>query len=75
MRVELVVDEVVLHGIDPRDRYRIGDAIRRELEVRLAKDSVADRIARDTQSREQIVTNVVAASVRSAVARPAVRKG
>jgi hypothetical protein len=74
-RLELVVDEVVLHGIDPRDRHRVGDAIERELRARIARESVVERIARDVHSREQVVTNVVSASVRSAVAHPAVRKG
>ena len=74
-RLELVVDEVLLHDIDPRDRHRVGDAIERELRARIARESVVERIARDVHSREQVVTNVVSASVRSAVAHPAVRKG
>ena len=75
MRLELVVDEVVLHGIDPRDRHRVGDAIERELRARIARESVVDRIARDVHSREHVVTSVVSASIRSAIAGPAVRKG
>ena len=75
MRFEFVVDEVVLHGIDPRDRHRVGDAIDRELRARLARESVVRGIARDAGTREQSVTNVVKESVRAAVARPAVRKG
>jgi hypothetical protein len=75
MRVELVVDELVLHGIDPRDRHRVGDAIERELRARIARESVAARIAKDVDARETIVKSVVSASVQSAVAHPAVRKG
>jgi hypothetical protein len=75
MRIEFVVDEVVLHGIDPRDRHRVGDAIERELTARIARESVVDRITRDAHSREHVVKSVVSASVRSAVTHPAVRKG
>ena len=75
MRVELVVDELVLHGVDPRDRHRIGDAIERELKARMVRGSVVERIEKDAPSREAVVSSVVSASVQSAVGRPAVRKG
>jgi len=32
--IELHIEELVLHGFEPHDRYRIGDAVEREL-VRL----------------------------------------
>jgi len=35
MKIELVIDELVLHGFDPRQRHAIGDAVSREL-TRLA---------------------------------------
>lgn len=35
MTIELVIDELVLHGFDPRQRHAIGDAVVREL-TRLA---------------------------------------
>jgi len=35
MKIELVIDEVVLHGFDPRQRHAIGDAVATEL-TRLA---------------------------------------
>jgi len=35
MKIELVIDELVLHGFDPRQRHAIGDAVTREL-TRLA---------------------------------------
>ena len=31
MRIEFVIDELVLDGFDPRDRHRIADALEREL--------------------------------------------
>lgn len=31
MRVEIVIEELVLNGVDARDRHRIADALRREL--------------------------------------------
>jgi hypothetical protein len=36
MTIELVIDELVLHGFDPRQRHAIGDAVAREL-TRLAR--------------------------------------
>ena len=27
MKIELVIDELVLHGFDPRQRHAIGDAV------------------------------------------------
>lgn len=36
MKIELVIDEVVLHGFDPRQRHAIGDAVALEL-TRLAR--------------------------------------
>jgi hypothetical protein len=35
MRVEIVIDELVLVGFDARDRHRIADAIERELSERV----------------------------------------
>ncbi len=36
MKIELVIDELVLHGFDPRQRHAIGDAVAAEL-TRLAQ--------------------------------------
>jgi rRNA-processing protein FCF1 len=36
MKIELVIDELVLHGFDRRQRHAIGDAVAREL-TRLAR--------------------------------------
>ena len=75
MRFEFVVEEVVLHGVDARDRHRVGDAIERELTARVARASVVERIVRDPSSRERTLANVVTESVRAAIAPPGVRKG
>lgn len=40
MRIELVIDELVLHGLDPRHRHAIGDAVQRELARQLATQAV-----------------------------------
>jgi hypothetical protein len=34
MRVEFIIDELVLHGFDARDRHHIADAIEAELAAR-----------------------------------------
>ena len=41
MTIELVIDELVLHGFDPRQRHAIGDAVAREL-TRLARAHARD---------------------------------
>ena len=45
MRVEIVIDDLVLVGFDARDRYRIADAIERELSERVTPAD-AMRLAR-----------------------------
>lgn len=74
MRVEFVIDEIVLHGVDPRDRHRIGDAIERHLQAQLSRESAVQRIANDARGREQAVTGMVAHSVRSVVSSTAARR-
>jgi hypothetical protein len=37
MNVELHIEELVLHGFAPGDRYRIGEAVERELQRLLAE--------------------------------------
>jgi hypothetical protein len=75
MRIDVVVDEVVLHDVDPRDRHRVRDAIEHQMRTRLAHASVADRIRRNAKGREQIISGVVSESVRAAIAAPALRRG
>ena len=41
MRIELVIDELVLHGFDPRQRHAIGDAVEARLR-QLAADHVRE---------------------------------
>ena len=73
MRVEFVIDEIVLHGVDPRDRHRIRDAIERHLQAQLSRESVVGRIANDALNREHAVAGMVTQSVRSAVSTAARR--
>jgi hypothetical protein len=44
-RVELRIDELVLHGVDPADRHRIGDAVERELTRLLARRPLSPTLA------------------------------
>jgi len=37
MKVELHIEELILHGFAPEDRYRIGEAVERELANLLAE--------------------------------------
>jgi hypothetical protein len=41
MNVELHIEELVLHGFAPGDRYRIGEAVERELQRLLAEQGAA----------------------------------
>jgi hypothetical protein len=40
MRIEVVIDELVLIGIDARDRHRTADAIAHELSARVSREDV-----------------------------------
>jgi hypothetical protein len=65
-RIIVEIDELVLHGFDPRDRSHIGDAVRTEMATLLAGTAIADiprrpvdrldagQFRRDGQSAEQI---------------------
>jgi hypothetical protein len=46
MRIEFVIDELVLDGFDPRDRHRIGDAIESRLAALVSPGDVGDLVAR-----------------------------
>ena len=39
-RIELHIEELVLHGFAPADRYRIGDTVQRELTRLLAEQGM-----------------------------------
>jgi hypothetical protein len=45
-RVELHIEELVLYGLAPGDRHRIGQAVRRELTRLFAERGVPPRLAR-----------------------------
>jgi len=76
MRIEFEIDELVLDGFDPRDRYRIEDSIAVELATpvmelavrRLASVGTSIPAARTpdvgpAMSHRRRVSNVVAASI------------
>ncbi|HET7502147.1 MAG TPA: hypothetical protein VFK02_14115 [Kofleriaceae bacterium] len=44
MNLELHIEELVLHGFSPADRHRIADAVRAELERRLAGPGTAEQL-------------------------------
>ena len=46
MNVELHIEELVLHGFAPGDRYRIGDAVERELSLLFAEQGTPPSLAR-----------------------------
>jgi hypothetical protein len=44
--IELHIEELVLHGFSPGDRYRIGEAVEQELTRLLADRGVSQSLAR-----------------------------
>jgi hypothetical protein len=46
MNVELHIEELVLHGFVPGDRYRIGDAVERELSRLFAEQGTPPSLVR-----------------------------
>lgn len=52
--IELVIDEIVLHGFDPRHGDAIGDAIERQLSVLLVEHAATLRglTSRETPHRD-----------------------
>jgi predicted amidohydrolase len=42
--IELRIEELVLHGFEPRDRYRIGEAVERELARLFAERGAASSL-------------------------------
>jgi hypothetical protein len=59
MRIEVLIEEVVLHGVEPSERHALGDALTVELERVLAADA-----ATWSQPRTVDVARVVGAGVR-----------
>jgi hypothetical protein len=80
MNIDLHIDELVLHGVDPHDRWAIGDAVQREL-VRLlgerglttVRESVdvprldAGSIALPAQSRGAAIGSPIASALHAAL--------
>jgi hypothetical protein len=56
-RIELIIDELVLHGFVPGDRHAIGDAVQAHLEHLLAADSIAParNVSVDSLAPQQVV--------------------
>ena len=48
-RVELHIDELVLHGFDPTDHYRIGETVERELARLFSERGVPPSLAQDRE--------------------------
>ena len=70
MRLELTIDDLVLHGVDPRDRTRIADAVQRELAgLRLpdASGRVGEPADREPRKREG-PPGAIARAVRRSIA-------
>jgi len=44
--IELHIEELVLHGLSPGDRYRIGEAVEQELTRLLADQGVPESLER-----------------------------
>jgi hypothetical protein len=49
MKIELHIDELVLHGFAPSGRYGIGDAVERELARLLSEGNIPPRWDRDAE--------------------------
>jgi hypothetical protein len=47
--IELHVDELVLHGFSPADRYRIGEAVERELGRLFAERGAPSSLVREAE--------------------------
>lgn len=45
-RIEIHIEELVLHGVAPADRRAVGDALQRELETLVARHGVAALLSR-----------------------------
>jgi hypothetical protein len=50
--VELHIEELVLHDVDPRDRWQVADAVQRELTRLLAAGPLAPALGRSSARPE-----------------------
>jgi hypothetical protein len=73
VRIELIIDELVLHGFAPGERHAIGDAVQAHLESLLAADSIAlsSSMSVDSPAPTQVVIGprAKAGSIGSAIAQ------
>jgi hypothetical protein len=58
MRMELAIDELVLHGFDPRDRHRVADALKRQIASDMTRGMVDLRAGVRTPRSETLVVDV-----------------
>ena len=58
MRIEVLIDEIVLHGFEPHDRHALGDAIRAELGRLLAIDAAGRDRPRAADVEQVVVPGV-----------------
>jgi hypothetical protein len=49
-KVEIIIDELVLHGFNPADRYAIGEALSAELERLVAGDPGANLLGHNVDT-------------------------
>ncbi len=79
MRLELTIDDLVLDGVDPRDRARIADAVQRELAgLRWPGSSgrigePADQEARGREDPPAAIARAVRLSIAAAMSEREVR--
>jgi hypothetical protein len=50
VNLELRVEELVLQGFEPADRYRIGEAVERELDRLFTEQGVSPTLNQDSQA-------------------------
>lgn len=58
MRIEVLIDEIVLHGFEPHERHTLGDAIRDELTRLLTLDAAGREHPRAADVERVVVPGV-----------------
>ena len=74
MRMELVIDELVLHGFDPRQRHAIGDAVEAELARLLGENDLAAEFTASTIEAEKAVMTTLAQGAGASVVGRAIAR-
>jgi hypothetical protein len=62
--IRLRIEQLVLHGFDPRDRHAIGEALRAELATERQSDSTISHI-RDVRGIAAVIARQIKTKVRS----------